>query len=94
MVRRRLAEARGLPAYCILHDSTLREMARDYPATEHELARIGGMGERKREQFGATFIAEIATYLDSHPRQIFADDGVADPGRITGRATVPDQSST
>lgn len=31
MVRRRMAERRGLPAYMILHDSALREMARRYP---------------------------------------------------------------
>ena len=85
-VRRRLAEGRGLPAYFILHDSILREMARAYPATEDELALIGGLGERKRRQFGATFLAEVAAYLDSHPRQVFADDTRAGPPPI---APVP-----
>ena len=50
-VRRKLAEERGLPAYCILHDSALREMAREYPVNERELARISGVGEKQAARF-------------------------------------------
>ena len=89
-VRRKLAEGRGLPAYCILHDSALRAMARDYPVNERELAGISGVGERRLRDFGATFLAEIAAYLDSHPRQVFADDPVATLAPIPGRAATPD----
>ena len=37
-VRLGLAQARGIPAYMILHDSVLREMARTRPSSEEELA--------------------------------------------------------
>ena len=73
-VRRKLAEARSLPAYCILHDSTLRRMAREYPANEDEFASIGGVGEKRSQDFGALFLAEIAAYLEDHPRQVFANE--------------------
>ena len=82
-VRHRLAQERGLPAYFILHDSILRGMARLYPLAEQELALLSGMGEKKVQQFGAAFLAEIAAYLDNHPRQVFADYNVAAPPPIT-----------
>ena len=74
-VRRKLAEGRGLPAYFILHDSTLRRMAREYPANERELALISGVGEKRRRDFGAEFLAEIADYLHNHPRQMQTREG-------------------
>jgi ATP-dependent DNA helicase RecQ len=67
-----LAEGRGLPAYCILHDSALRQMARDYPANEAELVLISGVGEKRTKEFGAVFLTEIEEYLRHHPRQMFA----------------------
>ena len=51
-------------------------MAREYPVNERELARIGGVGEKRVRDFGATLLAEIAAYLDNHPRQVFADAGM------------------
>lgn len=83
-VRWKLAEGRGLPAYIILHDSALRGMARDYPINERELARISGVGEKRVRDFGATFLAEIAAYLDSHPRHVLPDEPVAAPARMKG----------
>jgi ATP-dependent DNA helicase RecQ len=72
-VRRKLAEGRGLPAYFILHDSTLRQMARDYPSNEAELALISGVGEKRARDFGAVFLTEIEQYLRNHTRQVFAE---------------------
>jgi superfamily II DNA helicase RecQ len=73
-VRRKLAEERGLPAYFILHDSTLRQMARDYPENEEDLALISGVGDKRSRQFGAVFLTEIEEYLRHHPRQVFSAD--------------------
>jgi ATP-dependent DNA helicase RecQ len=56
-------------------------MARDYPEREPEFARISGVGEKKLREFGDAFLAEIATYLQTNPRQIFADDSFAAPPR-------------
>jgi ATP-dependent DNA helicase RecQ len=73
-VRRKLAEGRGLPAYCILHDSALRQMAREYPANENELAMVSGVGEKRARGFGAAFLTAIEEYLREHPRQVFTGD--------------------
>jgi ATP-dependent DNA helicase RecQ len=49
-------------------------MARVYPKTESEFSRISGVGEKKLHEFGALFMGEIAAFLQSNPRQMFADD--------------------
>ena len=71
-VRKRLADERGVPAYVIFGDATLREMARRYPATREALGGIFGVGQRKLQEFGDAFAAEIAAHLQVHPRVEFA----------------------
>jgi ATP-dependent DNA helicase RecQ len=71
-IRKRLADERGVPAYVIFGDATLREMARRYPETKKSLAGIFGVGQRKLEEFGDAFAAEIAAHLQAHPRVEFA----------------------
>jgi ATP-dependent DNA helicase RecQ len=73
-VRKRLAEERGVSAFIILYDSTLRQIARDYPATEAQFGQIRNVGLKKAKDFGPLFLAEIAGHLKSNPRQIFAAD--------------------
>jgi ATP-dependent DNA helicase RecQ len=73
-LRGRLAVGRGVPPYIIFSDVALRQMARRYPASERDFARISGVGETKLREFGAVFLAEIAEHLRRHPRQMFADD--------------------
>ncbi len=73
-LRKRLADERAVPPYIIFPDSTLRQLARHYPANEQELSRISGIGEKKRREFGEIFLREIAAHLQGNPRQMFADD--------------------
>ncbi len=58
-VRLQIARARGVPPYVIFHDTTLREMARVRPKTIAELHGIRGIGARKAEDLGETFLAAI-----------------------------------
>ena len=58
-VRLEIARARGVPPYVIFHDTTLREMARIRPKTIGELHGIRGIGARKAEDLGETFLAAI-----------------------------------
>jgi ATP-dependent DNA helicase RecQ len=79
-LRKQLADERDVPAYIVFSDVALRQMARFYPASEDEFAAISGVGEKKRHEFGAVFLAEIADYLKTNARQIFADDSFATAG--------------
>ena len=72
-LRRKLADERNLPAYIVFSDVALREMANRYPANEAEFSRISGVGKQKLTDFAAVFLAEIADYLKSNPRRMFAD---------------------
>ncbi len=55
----RLEEARrqSVPAYVILHDVTLAEIARRQPTAPRELADIPGIGKTKLERYGAALVA-------------------------------------
>jgi ATP-dependent DNA helicase RecQ len=61
--RRELAQEAGVPPYVIFHDSTLREMAEQKPASIHELATISGIGQKKLDAYGDAFLAAIRPYL-------------------------------
>lgn len=62
-LRRQLADERGVPAYIIFSDVSLREMARNYPTSEGEFRRISGVGAQKLKDFAAPFLSEIKNYL-------------------------------
>jgi ATP-dependent DNA helicase RecQ len=59
-LRLTLAQERKVPAFVILHDATLNEIARTRPKTLDQMASISGIGPRKLEQFGQAFM-EIVT---------------------------------
>jgi ATP-dependent DNA helicase RecQ len=66
--RRALAEAARVPAYVIFTDKTLIEMAETRPTTLDAMARIGGVGAKKLESYGATFLEVITGAVEPmHP---------------------------
>ena len=66
--RRALAEAARVPAYVIFTDKTLIEMAETRPATLDAMARIGGIGAKKLESYGRTFLEVITGAVEQmHP---------------------------
>ena len=58
----RLGEARAqaVPAFVILHDRTLEEIAHAQPRDIHALAAISGIGARKLERYGPALLALVA----------------------------------
>jgi ATP-dependent DNA helicase RecQ len=54
--RRGVAKEHGVPAYTVLHDATLREIARVRPLDVPSLAQIPGMGATKLARHGADII--------------------------------------
>jgi ATP-dependent DNA helicase RecQ len=62
ILRKRLADARGVPPYIVFGDTSLRLMARHYPKTEEEFLRISGVGEKKLSEYGAAFLSEIRAH--------------------------------
>jgi ATP-dependent DNA helicase RecQ len=58
-VRLDIARARGVPPYVIFHDATLREMARLRPTSINALLGVKGVGARKADDLGETFLNAI-----------------------------------
>ena len=58
--RRTTAKTNGVPAYVILHDSTLEEICRRRPATVEALLEIPGIGARKAETYGRDILSLLA----------------------------------
>ncbi|MCS5616827.1 MAG: RQC domain-containing protein, partial [Pirellulales bacterium] len=58
--RRRIAEARGKPAWTILDDKALRTISRERPASLDALLRCKGIGEKRLADFGAAILELVA----------------------------------
>jgi ATP-dependent DNA helicase RecQ len=54
-----LAREHDWPAFCILHDRVLREVARTVPASTSALAAIKGVGANKAAKFGPALLAAL-----------------------------------
>ncbi|MBI5260812.1 MAG: DNA helicase RecQ [Bradyrhizobium sp.] len=50
--RSEVARQRGVPAYVVLHDSTIDGIVRAWPTTLDELRNVPGIGDKKLEHYG------------------------------------------
>jgi len=82
-LRKQLADEQGVPPYIVFSDVALRQMARSYPQSQADFARISGVGEKKLREYGNVFMAEICSHLSANPRQVFADDTLSSPAELT-----------
>ena len=58
-LRKKLADEQGYPAYIILSDKILHILATIKPKTIDEFGTINGIGDFKKDKYGATFVALI-----------------------------------
>lgn len=58
-LRRDLAEENKWPAYIVMSDKTLHALATEKPVTLEQFGEVFGIGERKKQDFGARFVALI-----------------------------------
>jgi ATP-dependent DNA helicase RecQ len=59
-VRKRLADAEGVPAYIVFSDAVLRGLAERKPRTPREMLLVSGIGPVKLERYGAAFLEALA----------------------------------
>jgi len=60
-LRKRLADAAGMPPYIIFNDASLRDMAQRQPTTLEEFSTIAGVGQAKLARYGDQFVELIRT---------------------------------
>jgi ATP-dependent DNA helicase RecQ len=63
ILRRSMADERGIPPYLIFGDASLRQMARERPTTEAAFLAIKGVGTRKLAELGPRFLACIRAHV-------------------------------
>ncbi len=67
--RSQIARKRGVPAYVVLHDSTIDGIATSRPRTLEQLRGIPGIGDKKLEHYGEELVALVtAAAATSTPR--------------------------
>jgi ATP-dependent DNA helicase RecQ len=60
--RRSMAKEKGMPAYVVLHDTSLDEICQMQPNSIGELLNITGIGERKASMYGTAILAALQRY--------------------------------
>ena len=58
-LRKRLADQQAIPAYIVLSDKTLHQLAIQRPTTLEEFGMVSGIGDYKKEKYGKDFIELI-----------------------------------
>lgn len=65
-LRNRLAHEENVPAYLILSDSSLLDLATYLPLSKDDLPAISGFGKFKIDKYGAAFLEVVQTYCYEH----------------------------
>ncbi len=86
LLRRALAEERGVPPYVVFSDKTLQDMSRFYPQSLASMAKIFGVGKEKLTMFGEVFTKAVTSYAQ--------DKSLPDRIHLKEQAPVRAPSST
>jgi len=61
-----VARSKNLPPYVVFQETSLEEMAIQYPVTIDELTKVNGVGQGKAVKFGKPFVDLIAKYVEEN----------------------------
>jgi len=88
-LRTQEAQARNVPAYVVFGDASLRDMARKRPSTLSGFRLITGVGQKKFEDYGESFLKVIVDHCQSG--SIDADVKVepAQPKKAPSKNAIP-----
>ena len=78
-VRKRIADEHQWPAYVVLSDRSLHHLAIEKPTTLAAFGNVFGIGEHKRDTFGAQFIEVIKEYAPAKEGLPFPEEVPEDP---------------
>lgn len=63
--RRTTAKQQGVPAFVIMHDTSLEDICRKRPASLAEIRNVSGFGERKTELYGSKILSAVKEFRGS-----------------------------
>jgi ATP-dependent DNA helicase RecQ len=76
VLRRDIANERGVPPFVVFGDSTLKAIAQQRPQSLAAFKQISGVGEYKLAEFGEQFISEIQAYCQPRGLQEIAPTAI------------------
>jgi len=79
-LRREMAEKEGVAPHILMNDATLAEMSKKRPHSLEDMSTIDGMGQRKLQSYGESFLQLLATHPD-------ADEAAAEAAEAAGKAS-------
>jgi ATP-dependent DNA helicase RecQ len=85
-LRREVAAERGVPAYIVFGDATLRDMARQRPSTLPGLLDVRGVGQKKLADVGHPFLKCIVAHCREHELETDIAPRVVPPQPASGPA--------
>ncbi|MDR1496695.1 MAG: RecQ family ATP-dependent DNA helicase, partial [Clostridiales Family XIII bacterium] len=62
VLRRRLADEAGVPAFVVFSDAALRDMCRVMPEDDESFLSVSGVGQTKLARYGKVFLEEIKAW--------------------------------
>jgi ATP-dependent DNA helicase RecQ len=65
-LRKQVAKEKKLPPFVIFLESSLEDMATQFPTSLEELERISGVSKGKANRYGDKFVDLISKYVDEH----------------------------
>ena len=65
-MRKGMAKQLKVPPYVIFQDTSLQDMATQYPITLEDLAKVNGVNASKAQRYGKKFIEVIARYVEEN----------------------------
>lgn len=66
--RREIAKQHQVPAFVVMHDTSLDELCQRKPRTLDELREVPGFGKRKTELYGEEILSVLRSYIENAPR--------------------------
>ena len=66
LLRKELADEKGVPPFVVFGDLALRQMAVYLPQSEENFSRISGVGQEKLKRYGKIFTEVIQTYAQEN----------------------------
>ena len=65
-MRKQMAKQLKVPPYVIFQDTSLQDMATQYPITLDDLTKVNGVNASKAQRYGKKFVEVIAKYVEEN----------------------------
>ena len=90
--RRNTAKQQGIPAFIVMHDTSLDDLCRKRPRSLSELLNVSGFGERKTELYGPQILEALRQFQPAGRGEVLAEK-VSEPVKEAVPFTLKGHSS-